>query len=240
MLTIFFRSVILFAAAVLVMRAMGKRQVGQMQPYELVVAVMIAELAATPVEGSGVPLLYGLAPMLALMICHGVITALCMRFERFRVWVDGRPTVLIRRGVICEKQLRRMSIPLTDLMEALRTAGIQDPSEVGTAVLETSGRVSAFPKASCRPVTPEDLSLQPPREGLPLPLILDGRIQEKNLQTGQLKKAWLMEKIRQAGFEDAGEVLFMCLNTRGQALIQGKGSESVQTLQALDPDRVVW
>jgi len=240
MLTIFVRSVILFAAAVLVMRAMGKRQVGQMQPYELVVAVMIAELAATPVGGAGVPLLYGIAPMLALMICHGIITALCMRFERFRAWVDGQPTVLIRNGVICEKQMRKMSITLTDLMEALRTAGMLDPSEVGTAVLETGGQVSVFPKASSRPVTPEDLGMKPSKDGLPLPLILDGRIQSRNLQSGQMNEAWLMETLRQAGFERAEDVLFMCMNTHGQALIQGKGCDSTQTLQLMSPDKVVW
>lgn len=240
MLTIFVRSLILFAVAVVVMRAMGKRQVGQMQPYELVVAVMIAELAAAPMGGTGVPLLYGIAPMMALLICHGVISAICMRSERFRVWIDGQPTVLIRDGVICEKQLRKMSVTLTDLMEALRAAGMLDPTEVGTAVLETGGQVSVFPKAAYRPVTPDDLGLKPPKDGLPLPLILDGKIQGKNLQTGQLKEAWLMEKLRQAGFEKAEDVLFMCLNTHGQALIQGKGSDSTQTIQLLAPEKVVW
>lgn len=240
MLTIFVRSVLLFAVAVLVMRAMGKRQVGQMQPYELVVAVMIAELAATPVGGTGVPLLYGIAPMLALLICHGVITALCMRFERFRALIDGQPTVLIRDGVICEKQMRRMSITLTDLMEALRTAGMLDPSEVGTAVLETGGQVSVFPKAANRPVTPEDMGLNPLKDGLPLPLILDGRIQSRNLQSGQIKEAWLMEKLHQAGFDQAEDVLFMCVNTHGQALIQGKGRDCAQTLQLMPPEKVVW
>ena len=106
MLTIFLRSVILYAASLLAMRAMGKRQVGQLQPFELVVVIMIAELAATPMGGGGIPILYGLLPMAALVVCHGLLTALCMKSERVRVWLCGQPTVLVRNGVICEKQLR--------------------------------------------------------------------------------------------------------------------------------------
>ncbi len=151
MLTVFARAVILFAAAVIAMRLMGKRQVGQLQPFELVVVIMIAELAATPMGSVGVPLLYGILPMLALVICHGLLTFFSMKSERLRVWLCGRPTVLIRNGVICERQLRKTSFTLNDLMEELRMGGIQDPAEVATAVLETSGTVSVFPKADSRP-----------------------------------------------------------------------------------------
>ena len=160
MLTIFVRSVVLFVFAVLSMRVMGKRQVGQLQPFELVVAIMIAELAATPMGDVGIPLLYGLLPMAALIVCHGLITALCMVSERFRVWMCGQPAVLIRNGAICEKQMRKAAMTLNDLMEALRLGGALDPSEVGTAVLETGGHMTVFPKAQARPLTPEDMGLQ--------------------------------------------------------------------------------
>ena len=136
MLTIFLRSVILYAASLLAMRAMGKRQVGQLQPFELVVVIMIAELAATPMGGVGIPILYGLLPMAALVVCHGLLTALCMKSEHVRVWLCGQPTVLVRNGVICEKQLRACAVDLNDLLEAIRAGGILDPLEVGTAVLE--------------------------------------------------------------------------------------------------------
>ena len=126
MLTVFARAVILFAAAVVAMRLMGKWQVGQLRPFELVVVIMIAELAATPMGSVGVPLLYGILPMLALVICHGLLTFFSMKSERLRVWLCGRPTVLIRNGVICERQLRKTSFTLNDLMEELRMGGIQD------------------------------------------------------------------------------------------------------------------
>lgn len=240
MLTIFVRSVLLYAASLLAMRAMGKRQVGQLQPFELVVVIMIAELAATPMGGVGIPILYGLLPMVALVVCHGVLTALCMRSERVRAWLCGQPAVLVRNGVVCEKQMRKSAVDLTDLMEAMRTAGLLDPSEVGTAVLEPGGSISVFPRAEDRPLTPRDLGRIPPREGLPLPLILDGVVQKGNLQRGQLTRDWLTGQLRTMGFATEKDVLFLCLNTQGMLLAQGKGCTQVQMHQALSPQKVVW
>lgn len=154
MLTIFLRSVILYAASLLAMRAMGKRQVGQLQPFELVVVIMIAELAATPMGGVGIPILYGLLPMAALVVCHGLLTALCMKSEHVRVWLCGQPTVLVRNGVICEKQLRACAVDLNDLMEAMRAGGILDPLEVGTAVLEPGGTSPSFRRRTAARLCP--------------------------------------------------------------------------------------
>ncbi len=240
MLTIFVRSALLFIAAVAAMRAMGKRQVGQLQPYELVVVIMIAELAATPMGSLGTPLLYGLLPMAALIVCHGILTALCMRFERFRLLIDGQPTVLIRNGVLCEKQLRKSAVTLNDLMEALRTGGIQDPSQVGTAVLETAGNVTVFPKAEFRAVSPDDLKLSPAPEGLPLPLILDGKVQGENLQRGGWNHAWLEKHVKELGYASPGEVLFLCVNPAGLMLCQGKGKTETQQRQVMETDKARW
>ena len=201
---------------------------------------MIAELAATPMGGVGIPILYGLLPMAALVVCHGLLTALCMKSEHVRVWLCGQPTVLVRNGVICEKQLRACAVDLNDLMEAIRAGGILDPLEVGTAVLEPGGNISVFPKADSRPLMPSDLGKMPPKEGLPLPLILDGEVQTENLQRGQLSLSWLMGQIRALGFEGAQDVLLLCLNTQGMLLAQGKGRTQVQTHQALPPQKVVW
>ena len=240
MLTVFVRAVILFLASVGAMRLMGKRQVGQLQPFELVIAIMIAELAATPMGSVGVPLLYGLLPMAALIICHGVLSFAGMKSERFRAWLCGRPTVLIRNGVICEKQLRKSSFTLNDLMEELRMGGMLDPAEVGTAVLETSGAVSVFPKASHRPVTPQDLGLKAAPEGLPLPLVLDGKVNRANLQRGGLTESWLYKQLQCLGYASPAPVLFCCLNTQGQLMVQGKGKETMQMLQALEEGQAGW
>lgn len=240
MLTIFTRSVLLYIASLLAMRAMGKREVGQLKPFELVVVIMIAELAATPMGGVGVPLLYGILPMIALVVCHGVLTALCMRFQPFRKWMSGQPTVLVRNGAICEKQMRKSAMDLNDLLEATRTAGILDPAEVGTVVLEPGGQVNVFPKANCRPVTPNDLGVDVPLEGLPLPLVMDGIIQQDNLTRGGLTDTWLRESAGRFGYSDLSQVLFLCLNRQGQMLIQGKGQTSTVLKSVLLPEGAVW
>lgn len=240
MLTLFVRSVILFVAAVVAMRLMGKREVGQLQPYELVVVIMIAELAATPIGDVGSPLLYGILPMAALIICHGVISWLCMVSGKFRTLMCGQPTVLIRNGVICEKQMRHVGVTLSDLMEDLRTGGVLDPSEVGTAVLETGGQVNVFPKAEHRPLTPQDMNMQPTQEGLPLTLILDGQVQQQNLHRGKLTEKWLHQQLQGLGFDQPEQVLFMCVNTQGLLMAQGKGRTEMQSLQAFAPGKARW
>lgn len=240
MLTIFTRSVLLYIASVLAMRAMGKREIGQLQPFELVVVIMIAELAATPMGGVGVPLLYGIVPMIALVVCHGLITALCMKYQPFRAWMSGQPTVLMRNGVICEKQMRKSAMDLGDLMEAIRTAGILDPAEVGTVVLEPGGQVNVFPKADFRSVSPSDMQLNVPSEGLPLPLVMDGVIQQDNLVRGNLTEDWLRENARKIGYPDLSKVLFLCLNTQGEMLIQGKGQTKTDLKSVLNPEKAVW
>ena len=240
MLTIFTRSVLLYIASLLAMRAMGKREVGQLMPFELVVVIMIAELAATPMGGVGIPLLYGILPMIALIVCHGLITALCMKWQPFRAWMSGQPTVLIRNGVNCEKQMRKSSIDLNDRMEAIRTAGILDPSEVGTAILEPGGQVNVFPKADFRSVSPDDLRLNVAREGLPLPLVMDGAIQQENLIRGKLSESWLRETAAECGYPDLSQVLFLCLNTRGEMLLQGKGKIKTDQKSVLPAEKVVW
>ena len=240
MLTVFARSVLLYAASLLAMRAMGKRQVGQLQPFEMVVVIMIAELAATPMGGVGIPMLYGILPMAALVVCHGLITAACMRWQWLRGWLCGQPTVLIRGGVICEKQLRKSGVDLSDLMEAMRMEGVADPSQVESAVLEPGGKISILPDAQNRPVTPGDLGLTPAREGLPLPLVMDGVVQHDNLLRGRLTEDWLRLEAEKAGFPGVQQVLFMCLNTRGELLIQGKGQTETHLQQAMAPERAVW
>lgn len=227
MLTMFIRSIILYLAALIAMRLMGKRQVGQLQPFELVVVIMIAELAATPMSSIGMPLLWGLLPMMALLICHGLFTFLDMRFPAFSRLLGGEPTVLIRDGVICEAALRRTGISLTDLMEASRVGGQQDISQVATAVLEPSGTISVFPNAQNRPLTPQDVSCRVQHEGLPLPLILDGDLHRGNLELSGLEEKQLRALVLNMGLGTIPEVLLLTLSSGGKVHAQGKENDKV-------------
>lgn len=231
MLTVFVRSVLLYAAAVLALRVMGKRQIGQLQPFELVVVIMIADLAATPMGSVGIPLLYGLLPMAALVMCHGLITWLDMRCPRFAKWISGEPTVLIRNGVICEQALKKMGLSVSDLMEAARVGGQQDIAQVGTAVLEPSGHISVFPKAQARPVTPADLKLRCEPEGLPLPLILDGEVHSGNLADAGMTMQQLRAVVLAMGLGAISDVLLLVQCSDGSFYGQRHGQQSTVTMK---------
>jgi len=230
MMTMFLRAMILFVSAVVSMRLMGKRQVGQFQPFELVVAIMIAELAATPMENVGTPILYGLVPMMALVMLHGVMSLLAMKSQGWRRLINGEPTVLVKEGAIQQEALEKLCFSLSDLMEELRMAGILDMAQVGTAIMETSGQVSVFPKAKQRPLTPEDLNMPVKKEGIPLPLVLDGKIQSGNLPGAGLTEKKLMERLKPLGFSQAAEVLFASLNPAGELLVQGYEAHRIHLL----------
>ena len=234
MLTIFVRTVILYALSVLAVRLMGKRQVGQLQPYEFVLALMIAELAAAPMEGVGTPLLYGVVPILGMMALHGLVTLLTVKSTALRRLLSGGPSVIIRDGIIQYEEMKRMCYSTSDLMEELRAQGFLNVADVSTAVLETTGKLSAFPKGEKRPVTPADLSLSPVDEGIPLTLIVDGRAQRDHLARCGLSRQWLGERLKKMGYQKESQVLLAVLDRSGVLSLQGKDGRaaSCQAMKA--------
>lgn len=240
MLTVFLRSMILFLLAVVFVRIMGKRQVGQLQPFELVVAILIANLAVTPMADVGTPLLYGIVPMMGLVVLHGLFALISMKSQKLREIFSGKPTVLIKDGVVQFKELEKLCMNLNDLLEELRTGGVLNPADVGTAIVETSGKVTVFPKASKRPVTPEDMSIATGYEGLPMTLILDGVIEKKNLNTGKIPEEWLFDTLRLHGFGSPKEVLLCSLDTSGKMFLQGRLLNQSMIVDAMPPNGIGW
>lgn len=240
MLTILIRSLLLVGVAVLTFRLMGKRQVGQLQPFELVIAIMIADLAATPMESLDIPLWRGVAPMLALIFLHQLITLLSLKSQKLRAFFSGTPTVVINRGQIDHKALRRLCFNLNDLMEELRTCGYLSPTEVGTAIMETGGRLSVFPKSSCRPVSPGDLGLPTGYEGIPLTLVMDGQLEKHNLSLSGQKESWLLQHLAECGYEGLGDVLLCYLDTDGRLSVYGYEGKPPVRIAVLSEEEVVW
>lgn len=241
MLTAMIRSAILFLVLVLAMRVMGKRQVGQFLPYELVVAIMIADVVATPMENIGKPILQGIIPVFSLVIMHSLLSILCMKSERIRGFISGRPSVLVRKGVVQEAELRNLCYSLSDLLEEFRTVGVLNPAHVGTAVLETSGRLSVFPHSGDRPVTSKDMGVATGYEGIPLPLIMDGKIQGENLRLAGLDASWLDNHLKEMGFQAAKDIFLASLDTQGMLLVQSAGVKPRLIIeQAIEADKVVW
>ena len=240
MLTILIRSLILVSVAVLTFRLMGKRQVGQLQPFELVIAIMIADLAATPMESLDTPLWRGVAPMLALILLHQLITLLSLKSQRLRAFFSGTPTVVIRDGCIDYKALRKLCFNLNDLLEELRTGGVLSPSEVGTAIMETSGRLSVFPSAAHRPVCPEDLGLHTGYEGIPLTLVMDGQLEKHNLSLTGRDEKWLGKRLKECGFQAPETVLLCYLDTNGWLSVYGYEGKPPVRMAVLEEKEVNW
>ena len=240
MLTVCARSLLLVAFAVLAVRLMGKRQVGQLQPFELVIAIMIADLAASPMESPDTPLWRGIVPTLTLVILHQLFTLLSLKSQRMRAFFSGTPTVVIRRGRIDHKALTKLCFNLNDLMEELRTGGVLSPSEVGTAIMETSGKLSVFPHAQKRPLTPEDMGLETGYEGIPLTLVMDGRLEKSNLAVGGITEGWVAQRLEALGFDAFRSVLLCYLDTDGMMTAYPYDGAPPARAQALPPEKVGW
>ena len=166
MVLIFIRTIIIYIFVLIVMRTMGKRQIGQMQPFELVIAMMIADLAATPMAESGIPIVYGLIPILGLLVMHTLISIINLKSIKIRELICGKPRILIYRGKIDQTALKKENFTINELQERLRNNNITNIADVEYAILETSGQVTVIEKPGKRNVTPEDLGLDVEYEGI--------------------------------------------------------------------------
>ena len=238
MFTLFFRGALLYAVMIVTMRALGKRQLGELEPYELAMTILLADLISSPMESVSTPLLHGLLPVAAMFAVHGGITLASLRWDGFRALVSGKPAVVIRRGRIDRGELDRLCLSLSDLLEGLRGAGFLDPAEVGTAIVEANGAISAFPAGGERGPKTSELGLDPGYEGLPLALVMDGRVQPGNLARADLDRGWLDGLLAARGLA-AREVLLASLDTQGRMTLQIPGGPPVR-FQAVPPEEVGW
>lgn len=222
MLVVFLRALILYGIVVFVMRIMGKRQIGQLQPFELAVAIMISELAAVPMQNTGIPLINGIIPIITLLIAQISLSFISLKSVKARGIICGKPSILIENGKIIEENLRSEMYTLNDLLEQLRIKSVPNISDVEFAILETNGQLSIIPKSQKRPVNPEDLQLQTNYEGLPLDLIVDGSIVEKNLKTANLSISWLQGELEKFGVHHLEDILFASLDSNGNIYYQKK------------------
>lgn len=222
MLIIVTRTLILYALVVVALRLMGKREIGQLQPFDLVAILMISELAAIPSENVGIPLMAGIIPILVLLLVSILLAALEMKSERARAILNGTPSILIERGRIIEAELVRNRYNLNDLLEELRIKNVPNIADVEFAVLETNGQVSVLPKSLKRPTTPEDFNISPSYEGLPTALIMDGKINRENLQKVNKDLQWLMAELKKQNLNRIEEALLVSLDTSGNVFVQAK------------------
>ena len=215
MLTGFIRTLILFFVTTIVLRLMGKRQLAELQPYEVVITLMISDVATQPMSDVEVPLLGGVVAILTLLLLHSLLSVLSYASMGLRRIICGRLSVLIRNGRICEEEMERLCFDLSDLMEGVRSAGVIGLHEVGCAILETNGTLSVFPKESAAPPSREEMGVEVKYNGIPLLLILDGKLQRRSLSIANLDEGWLRRLMQGQGIERDKDVLVAALNTHG-------------------------
>jgi len=183
----------------------------------------MADLAAVPMGNVGIPLLSGIIPILTLLLAQLVLSYLTLKSEKARSIICGMPTVLIENGKIIESALKKTRCNLNDLLEQLRLHNITDVSDVEFAILETCGQISVIPKSQKRALTPEDMKVPTAYEGLPITLIMDGKINYKNLAKTDLSSDWLINYFKKKGVENIKEVFFASLDSKGKIFYQLKG-----------------
>lgn len=193
MLVVIFRAVVLYVLIMFCIRLMGKRQLGELQPSELVITILISNIASLPIEDTSIPVLLGAIPVLILVGFEIIISNISLQSKSFRQFISGRPVVIINNGTIDQKQLRRIRFSVDDLMESLRLQNIFDVKEVEYAIVETTGKVSVLSKFDYRNVTPKDLSLKGEDGPPPAVIISDGKIVLSALEAYSISEIWVYE-----------------------------------------------
>ena len=222
MLTGFIRAIILYLLIIAGIRLMGKRQVGELEPSELVLSLIIADLAAVPMQDFGIPLLAGIIPILTLLALTMMLSVLTMKCVAFRTLLCGRPSVIIRRGTIDQGEMRRNRLTVDELLEELRAQGYASPAGVAYAILETNGQLSVLPWQREQPPVRGELGVEAGAPGLPLVLISDGRLLPQNLPACGCSGAWLQRQLRRRGLQGPEQVFLMTVDETGEVYLAAK------------------
>lgn len=217
---IFIRTIIIFVTLLVIMRLMGKRQIGEMQPFELVITLLIAELACIPMADTSIPLLYGIIAIVTIYFLHQIVCLFDLGFKPMKALLSGKPSIVLNKDGIDITQLKKNNLDVSDLIESLRGAGYFSLDALDYALYEANGSFSALPKK-------DYASLQ---TSLPIILIDEGKFDKKNLERTGKDKDYFLGVLREHGCKDEKKVLIMTIDGNGKAYLQ-KNGEKYQVLE---------
>ncbi len=199
MITTYLRTLVLYTLLIAVVRFMGKRQIGQMEPSEFVVAMLIADLIAIPMQNGGIALYYGIMPVLTVLGLELLLSGLSMKSLRIRRLLCGKPVILIENGRLLQRNLRRTGVTLDELTSHLREKDVLDLGSVQYAILETNGNLSVFPYPKEKPASARDAGIMVRQQFLPITIIEDGFLLRSNLAPAKKDEAWVEKVLTQHG-----------------------------------------
>ncbi len=229
MVLVALRTAIIFVVLLVIMRLMGKRQIGEMQPFELVITLLIAELACIPMADSSIPLLYGIVSVVTIYVLHEIMTLFDLKLKPFKSVLSGKPALVINKDGIDDYQLKRNNLDVSDLIESLRTAGYFSLDCVDYALYESNGQFSALPKPD----------YDKTQTSLPLVIIDNGKFDKKNLQLTGLDEAFFRPILQAEGVKSVKKVLVLTADGTGKMYFQQKG-ERYKVLRRPLPAGTTW
>lgn len=208
--TIFIRTIIIYTFVLVAIRLMGKREIGQLQPYELVVTIIIADVASLPMQNVSISLIQGIVPILGLLFAQTVASVLSFNSKVIYKYISGKPTILVANGKILEQNLKEQKYTLECLMEQIRVCGYTSLLDLDYVILETSGQISVIPKPENEAIKIKDMEIQPKHTGFTRPIIIDGVLIDSNLKDLGRDTNWLNEQLKRLKIEIADTLLFTC------------------------------
>ncbi|MBQ8443860.1 MAG: DUF421 domain-containing protein [Clostridia bacterium] len=225
MLTIIIRSVIIYLIVLFVFRIMGKRQLGQMQPFELVLTLIIADLATIPMAEVSVPVLHGVVPLLTLVVLHFILTWLTKSSTKISKFVSGKPVIIINPKGIDYQAMKKLNLSIDDLFAALRECGYFTVAQIQYAIMETNGKISVMPKADSAPVTNSDMKIKAEDSFLPIVLVNEGKIMKDNCALAGIDEKEITNIIKKQNCGSVKEILLLSIDKSGEGYIQPEGKE---------------
>lgn len=212
---IFIRTAIIYVALLLILRLMGKRQIGEMQPFELVITLLIAELACIPMADTSIPLLYGIVSIVTIYLLHQIVCLIDLYCPPLKYIVSGKPSIVINKDGIDEYQLKKNSLDVSDLMESLRTAGYFSLSAVEYALYEANGSFSALPREG----------YEAEQTSLPLLIADKGKYNMKNVELTGIPTSFFEDMLRKRGIKNVKKVLALTIDGTGKVYLQEHGKK---------------
>lgn len=213
------RTLFLYFVILMMFRIMGKREIGKLSIFDLVVSIMIAEIAVFSIEDPDMPLLKGLLPMFMLVLTQILISYISLKSRRMRELLDGRPSIIIEKGKLNQQEMKRQRYNFDDLLTQLREKDIHNLADVELAMLETTGKLSVQRKKSREALTAEDLGIQKLTLGTPLPVIIDGEVMDENLEKLGKTRLWLKQRLKHYGTTDFQQVFFASVDETDQLFV---------------------
>lgn len=230
MLTIVFRVVLMYLLVLFLYRLMGKRQLGQMQPFELVLTLIVADLVTIPMAEISVPIMHGIIPLFTLVFLHFLLTFLSSKSSHFSHFLSGKPVIVINPNGIDLKSLKNLNMSIDDVFEAIRGCGYFSIDQIQYAIMETNGKMTVLPKTEYAPVTTQDLKLKVEESLLPVSVISEGKIMQQNLSILKMEERDIQDVLEMAKLKKVKEVLVMTIDKSGKVFLQPYG-KSGQTFK---------